>query len=190
MSKNKHRNWNESKENTTMSTEPVTPTPPTPPTASISASPNPSPTPGGTVILTWSTTNAVSADLSNVGPVAIEGTQSVSPTTSTNYTLKAIAADGSSQTATATVVVTGTPVPPAPEPITTPAGAVAQLQIDIMDDVVATKGALSSVAAQARTEYETLSEPARGRLHQALNDIETAFNVSLGGIHTLFGVKK
>jgi hypothetical protein len=169
---------------------PVPPTPPAPPTATISASPNPSPTPGGTVILMWSTTNAVAADLSNVGPVALSGTQSVSPTTSTNYTLKAIAADGSSQTATATVVVTGTPVPPPPEPITTPAGAVAQLQLDIMDDVAATKGALSNVAAQARTEYEALSEPARGRLHQALNDLESAFSVSLAGIHTLFGVKK
>jgi hypothetical protein len=119
--------------------------------------------------------------------VALEGTQSVSPTTSTNYTLKAIAGDGSSQTATATVTVTGTPVPPAPEPITTPAGAVAQLQSDIKADVTAVKGALVTVAAQARAEYDSLSPALQGRLHQVLNDIEMTGNLTLSATHSLFG---
>lgn len=81
------------------------------------------------------------------------------------------------------------PAPPAAPPAPTPQAAISTVQADIKNDVVAVKGALSNVAAQARTEYEALAEPAKAKLHTLLNDLETAFNVSLGGIHTLFGEK-
>lgn len=162
-----------------------------PPTASLSASPATTSGPGQTSILTWSSTNGATADLSNVGPVAVSGTQSVSPSVSTNYTLKVIGADGSSQTANATVTVTGTPAaPPVPDPLYTPPGSVSQLQLDIMSDTVAVKGALSAVAADARKEYEQLSEVARGQFHQFLNDIEIKFGIPMPAAHTLFGAKK
>jgi len=194
-------------EQPTMSTAEVTPNPtpapapaaeptpipapsvPKPPTATLSANPS-TINPGQSTTLTWSSTDAVSANLSNVGPVSVEGTQSVTPSVSTNYTLKVTAADGASQTANATVLVTGTPAPPpVPAPIATPSGGKTQTQLDIMSDVAALKGTLSSVAADARAEYEQLNEAAKGMLHQAFNDVEQKFNVELAKMHTLFGAK-
>jgi hypothetical protein len=67
---------------------------------------------------------------------------------------------------------------------------VSQLQLDIMSDTVAVKGALSAVAADARKEYEQLSEVARGQFHQFLNDIEIKFGIPMPAAHTLFGAKK
>ena len=58
-----------------------------------------------------------------------------------------------------------------------------------MDDVVEVKGALSNVAADARLEYEKLSEVAKGQFNAALNTMEQKFNVSLAAMHTLFGAK-
>ena len=99
-------------EHDVITTPPPVPNPIAPlPTASISASPSPI-NPGQSALLTWSSENAVSANLSNVGPVAVAGSQTVSPTVSTNYTLKVTSADGASQTENAVVMVTGTPNPP------------------------------------------------------------------------------
>jgi len=86
---------------------------------------------------------------------------------------------------------TPTPVPPTPvvPPITPEQSAIAQVQADIASDTTAVKGALVNVAAQARTEYEALSAGAKAKLHQLLNDIESAGQTSLAGIHTLFGEK-
>jgi hypothetical protein len=166
------------------------PTPLAPPTATISADPS-TINPGQHSTLKWSSTNGVSANLSVIGDVPVDGSETVSPTVSTNYTLKVVAADGSSQTASVAVVVSGTPsAPPLPENVATPAGGVTQLQLDIMDDVVEVKGALSNIAADARTEYEKLNESARGQFHAALNTLEQKFNVALPAMHTLFGAKK
>jgi hypothetical protein len=166
-----------------------TPTPLAPPTATISADPS-TINPGQHSTIKWSSTNGVSANLSVIGDVPVDGSETVSPTVSTNYTLKVVAADGSSQTASVSITVNGTPsAPPLPENIATPAGGVAQRQLDIMDDVVEVKGALSNVAADARLEYEKLSEVAKGQFHAALNTMEQKFNVSLAAMHTLFGAK-
>jgi hypothetical protein len=47
------------------------------------------------------------------------------------------------------------------------------------------------VAADARLEYEALSEVARGEFHAALNLIEQKYASvkGLGAMHTLFGAK-
>jgi hypothetical protein len=168
----------------------IAPTPGTLPTVSISASPD-NMKPGDTSTITWSTTGATTADLSNVGPVEMNGTTTVKPTTSTNYTLKAVAADGAAQTGTVTVSVIGTPnAPPQPEPISAQSEHSTHTQLEILDDVAAVKGTLSSVAADARAEYEALSESAKGHIHQAINDAEMKFNVKLPAMHTLYGAEK
>jgi hypothetical protein len=141
------------------------------------------------VLLTWSTTNAAAANISGIGPVALSGTMTVTPTTSMNYTLQAIAEDGAAVLATATVLVGNTPAPPVPAPVTTPGGEAQQLQADIKADVTAVKGALVTVAAQARAEYDSLNPALQARLHQIFNDVEQAGGLALSAIHTLFGAK-
>jgi hypothetical protein len=159
-------------------------------TANLSASPS-SIQRGQPSILKWSTTDATKVTLSNVGDVDLNGETTVWPKTSTNYTLKATNAEGASQTADVTVFVKGTPAPPAaPGPIAVPTDARVQEQADIMSDVVAVKGTLSSIAAEARAEYEKLTEPARGAFHQALNDLENRYNADLAAMHTLFGAAR
>ena len=76
------------------------------PTAGISASPT-SIASGGSSTLTWTSTNAVSATL-NGASVAVNGSQSVSPTTTTTYTFIAKSSSGATATAQATVTVGST----------------------------------------------------------------------------------
>jgi Domain of unknown function (DUF1929)/Glyoxal oxidase N-terminus/Kelch motif len=73
------------------------------PTASLTANPT-SITSGGSSTLTWSSTNAVSATL-NGAAVAVNGSQVVSPTATTAYTLIAKSSSGTTATASATVTV-------------------------------------------------------------------------------------
>jgi len=74
-----------------------------PPTASITASPNPILT-GQATTLTWTTTNATQVTIQGIGAVAANGSQQVTPTTSTQYALTATGPGGSQQ-ATAQVTV-------------------------------------------------------------------------------------
>ena len=88
---------------------PPPPPPPAPaPTATLSASAA-SIVSGGSVTLTWTTTNATSATL-NGGAVAVNGSQAFSPTVNTTYTLMATGAGGS---VNKSVSVTVTAPPPA-----------------------------------------------------------------------------
>lgn len=174
MSKHKQHNQRQQqqhhhieKENTTMST----------PTATLSVSPT-SISPGQSSTLSWQTTDATTVTIDNgIGTVAASGSQSVTPTASTTYNLSATGPDGT-VSASATVTVGATE---------TEQQAVAQVQADISSDVTAVKGALTNVAAQARMEYEQLSEAAKAKLHTLLNDLEQAGGKTLAGIHTLFG---
>src|SRR5207253_6518234 len=93
---------------------PPPPPPPPSPTASISANPN-SIDKGMSTTLTWQTSNATDVSIDGVGAVQPNGTQQVTPTDSTTYTLTAKGAGGS-QTATARVTVNAPPPPPAPAP--------------------------------------------------------------------------
>ena len=76
------------------------------PTATLSASPS-SITAGQSATLTWSTTNATSAQIDNgVGSVTVpSGTQTVTPTQTTTYTITAMGSNNQQATAQATVTV-------------------------------------------------------------------------------------
>jgi phospholipase C len=77
-----------------------------PPTVSMSASPA-SINSGQSSNLSWSTSNAVSASIDNgIGPVSIgNGSRTVSPTSTTTYTITAVGANSQQVTAQATVTV-------------------------------------------------------------------------------------
>ncbi len=96
---------------------PPPPPPPAAPTASLSASPE-SVQKGQSTTLTWQTTNATDVSIDGVGAVQASGSQQVTPSDSTTYTLTA-KGPGGSQTATARVTVTAPPAPPPPPPSAT-----------------------------------------------------------------------
>jgi peptidoglycan-associated lipoprotein len=73
------------------------------PTAAITASPTVI-SPGDGVALTWHTTNANDVSIDGIGKVPTSGTQTVNPTSSTNYHLVA-RGDGGSADATTRVTV-------------------------------------------------------------------------------------
>ncbi len=92
---------------------PPPPPPPPAPTASLTASPD-TVDKGASTTLTWQTTNATDVSIdSGVGAVQPNGSQQVTPTDSTTYTLTAKGAGGT-QTATARVTVNAPPPPPPP----------------------------------------------------------------------------
>jgi hypothetical protein len=68
---------------------------------------------GGSSVLSWTTTGAATVSINNgVGTVPANGSQSVSPSTTTTYTLTATGADGvTSVTAAVTITVGGGAVP-------------------------------------------------------------------------------
>jgi peptidoglycan-associated lipoprotein len=88
------------------------PAPPAQPTVTLNATPA-SVSPGQTVTLSWSSTNATDLDIEpGIGKVAPQGSTPANPTQSTTYTITATGPGGSA-TATAEVDVT-TPSTPAP----------------------------------------------------------------------------
>ena len=96
----------------TVTAPPPPPPPPTPkPTATLSANPA-SIQSGQSSMLSWTTADATSVTL-NGAAVSANGSQSVSPTADTTYSLVATNSGGST-TATATVTVTAPPPPPPP----------------------------------------------------------------------------
>ena len=85
---------------------------PAQPTVTINASPT-EVAPGGTVTLTWSSTNATDLQIGpDVGRVAAEGSTPVTPTVSTTYQITANGPGGSA-TASVSVTVTRPAAPPA-----------------------------------------------------------------------------
>ena len=79
------------------------------PTASITASPT-AVNPGDAVVLNWHTTDANDVSIDGIGKVPSSGTQTVNPTSSTNYHLVA-RGDGGSADATARVTVNAAAAP-------------------------------------------------------------------------------
>jgi peptidoglycan-associated lipoprotein len=115
------------------------PAPPPPqPQATLSVSPDAIQR-GGSATLTWSTQNATSVNIDGIGGVQPNGSQSVSPESSTTYHLTAQGAGGTAE-ATARLTVTAPPAPPvetAPEaaaPNPTEADLFAQNMKDIYFD--------------------------------------------------------
>jgi peptidoglycan-associated lipoprotein len=92
--------------------------PPPAPTASLTADPLAIDL-GQSVVLNWRTTNATSATIDGIGPVNVNGTQTVSPSTSTNFHLSA-KGDGGATEANVRVTVR---VPQAPTVPAESAGA-------------------------------------------------------------------
>jgi peptidoglycan-associated lipoprotein len=66
---------------------------------------------GQSATLSWSTTNATSATITGIGPVPVNGSQPVTPSTSTVFTLTATGPGG---TVSASTRITLTPPPPPP----------------------------------------------------------------------------
>lgn len=93
---------------------PPPPPPPPAPTATLSANPE-TIDKGQSSTLTWQTSNATDVSIEGIGAVQPNGTQQVTPTESTTYTLTAKGAGGT-QTATARVTVNAPPPPPPPPP--------------------------------------------------------------------------
>jgi peptidoglycan-associated lipoprotein len=101
----------------------VAPAPPPPPPPPAAAAPTASLTANPATIqmgqsstLSWTTQNATEVTLGGIGKVGPSGSQLVTPTTSTTYSLTA-KGEGGSQDATARVTVTP---PPAPETLNVP----------------------------------------------------------------------
>jgi len=111
---------------------PPPPPPPAAPTASLSADPN-TVQKGQSTTLTWQTSNATDVSIDGVGAVQPNGSQQVTPTDSTTYTLTAKGAGGT-QTATARVTVTSPPPPPPPPPSATEEELFAQNVQDVYFD--------------------------------------------------------
>jgi len=67
---------------------------------------------GASTTLSWSTSNATSVSISpTVGTVSANGSTTVSPATTTSYTITATGADGKTVTAVTTVTVSGSAIP-------------------------------------------------------------------------------
>jgi len=95
---------------------PPPPPPPPPPTPTETLTANPETIhKGQSSTLTWQTSNATDISIEGIGAVQPNGTQQVTPTESTTYTLTAKGAGGT-QTATARVTVNAPPPPPPPPP--------------------------------------------------------------------------
>lgn len=89
---------------------PPPPPPPAAPTASLTASPETIDS-GQSSTLSWQTTNATDVSIQGIGAVQPNGSQQVTPTASTTYTLTA-KGEGGTQSATARVTVNAAPPPP------------------------------------------------------------------------------
>jgi peptidoglycan-associated lipoprotein len=117
-------------------TAPPPPPPPPPPaaapTASLSASPE-TVQKGQSTTLTWQTSNATDVSIDGIGAVQASGSQQVTPTDSTTYTLTA-KGPGGSQTATTRVTVTTPPPPPPPPPTVSDADLFSQNVKDVYFD--------------------------------------------------------
>jgi peptidoglycan-associated lipoprotein len=69
--------------------------------------------PGQSSTLSWTTTNATRVTISGLGPVGSQGSSSITPTRSTDYTITATSASGASVEATTRVTVIPPATPPA-----------------------------------------------------------------------------
>jgi peptidoglycan-associated lipoprotein len=96
---------------------PPPPPPPPTPTASISVSPD-SIQAGQSATLTWQTGNATDVSIDGIGAVQPNGSQQVSPSSSTTYHLTA-KGSGGTQDASTRLTVSQAPAPPPPPPSVT-----------------------------------------------------------------------
>jgi len=89
------------------------PPPPPAPVCTLTINPT-SITAGQLATLTWTTQNAVSVNISNIGTVALNGSQIVMPSVSTTYTLTATGSNNQTVQCSAGLTVNNVPPPPPP----------------------------------------------------------------------------
>ncbi len=163
---------------------PPPPPPPAPatPTATLTASPD-TIDKGQSSTLTWQTSNATDISIDGIGAVQPNGTQQVSPTESTTYTLTAKGAGGT-QTATARVTVNAPPPPPPPttQPSLTEEQLFAQSVKDIYfdydkSDVRASEQASIQADAAFLQQHPNISFTIEGHCDERGS---TEYNLALG----------
>ncbi len=84
------------------------------PTCNINISPASVQT-GESATLSWSTSNAENAIISNIGNVNLDGSRSISPSTTKTYVLTATASDGQTATCQETLTIESPPTSPPPD---------------------------------------------------------------------------
>src|SRR5262245_5327473 len=139
----------------------------TPPSAALSASPT-SITAGQAATLTWSSTNATGCTASGAwsGTKPTAGTQSVTPTSSSTYSMVCTGAGGTSPSASATVAVGTTPPPNG-------GGAIKDLPPGIMHTLNPPTQEGTGVALQTKHVTWTYHPPS-GRLYSVGGDFSGA----------------
>lgn len=159
---------------------PPPPPPPAAPTASLSANPA-TVNKGEATTLTWETTNATEASIDGIGPVKPSGSQQVTPTDSTTYTLTAKGAGGT-QTATARVTVNAPAPPPPPQPTATDEQLFSQNVKDVYFDydkydVRADQSSLIQQDAQFLNQHPNMNFTIEGHCDERGS---TEYNLALG----------
>jgi peptidoglycan-associated lipoprotein len=110
---------------------PAPATPASAPTASITADPLAIDL-GQSVVLNWRSQNATTVTIDGIGAVNLNGTQTVSPSSSTNFHLTA-KGDGGTTEANVRVTVRVPVAPSAPEPVTADMGSEAAFHENVQD---------------------------------------------------------
>jgi peptidoglycan-associated lipoprotein len=105
--------------------------PAAPPTATITADPAAIDL-GQSVVLNWRSENATSVNIDGIGEVNLNGTQTVSPSNSTNFHLTA-KGDGGTTEASVRVTVRVPVAPTAPAPVTADMGSEAAFHQNVQD---------------------------------------------------------
>jgi peptidoglycan-associated lipoprotein len=159
---------------------PPPPPPPAAPTASLSANPA-TINKGESSTLTWETNNATDVSIEGIGPVKPSGSQQVTPTDSTTYTLTAKGAGGT-QTATARVTVNAPPPPPPPQPTATDEQLFSQNVKDVYFDydkydIRADQSALIQQDAQFLNQHPNMNFTIEGHCDERGS---TEYNLALG----------
>jgi peptidoglycan-associated lipoprotein len=159
---------------------PPPPPPPAAPTASLSANPT-TVNKGEPTTLTWETNNATDVSIETIGPVKPSGSQQVTPTDSTTYTLTAKGAGGT-QTATARVTVNAPPPPQPPAPTVTDEQLFSQNVKDVSFDydkydIRADQSGLIQQDAQFLNQHPNMNFTIEGHCDERGS---TEYNLALG----------
>jgi peptidoglycan-associated lipoprotein len=159
---------------------PPPPPPPAAPTASISANPA-TINKGESSTLTWETGNATDVTIEGIGPVKPSGSQQVTPTDSTTYTLNA-KGGGGTQTATTRVTVNAPPPPPPPQATATDEQLFSQSVKDIYFeydkyDIRADQGGIIQQDAQFLNQHPNMNFTIEGHCDERGS---TEYNLALG----------
>jgi peptidoglycan-associated lipoprotein len=156
------------------------PPPPPAPTASIQATPS-SVQQGQPVTITWKTENATDVAIAPVGAVAVNGSQSLTPTESTTYRLTAKGPGGVQEADARVTVVAAASEQPAPPGDATATGDAAN-RLDVffdLDDYLIRPDQFTTIQADAQflKEHPEMSIVVEGHCDELGS---TEYNIALG----------